>query len=496
MKLEKIFLVSILILAIVTIGAVSASEDISDDTITAIEPTDEIVSESVEQETTDEIVSESVEQEATDDGLNQAVGDGSSEETISDSVDKEDSTLELSQTVDETLAQENINSNEQLTATPNDIEIGFNDINGYTNAITTISSSGNRNGTFYVYLNGVKKLNYKITNGFLEKSVELSEYEEKFKSVVLVYPSDLNIKKSGTYSIKVSFKGDDYPTETTMAISSVSMLFCEINSQYEYMSTTETAPLTIDFPGVKSGTVKVYLVHYQEQNITYSKLLGSSKIVNGTASVKLSGLNTDYNSLLIKYSTNLGDGNMSYGILVRPNSKNVTVSVSPAVLYVGSKPVVKLTAKEPGWLRIFVDGKEKDFSDVSTKKYVISNLTAGKHTVKVVFIRYGSFYSKRFTITVKKLATKIIAKKKTFKVKTKVKKYTITLKSGKKLVKKVKVTLRVGKKTYKAKTNNKGKATFKITKLKKRGKYTATIKFVGTKKYKATRKKVKITVKK
>ena len=30
-----------------------------------------------------------------------------------------------------------------------------------------------------------------------------------------------------------------------MAISSVSMLFCEINSQYEYMSTTETAPLTI-----------------------------------------------------------------------------------------------------------------------------------------------------------------------------------------------------------------------------------------------------------
>ena len=218
MKLEKIFLVSILILAIVTIGAVSASEDISDDTITAIEPTDEIVSESVEQE-------------ATDDGLSQAVVDESNEETISDSVDKEDSTLELSQTVDETLAQENINSNEQLTATPNDIEIGFNDINGYTNAITTISSSGNRNGTFYVYLNGVKKLNYKITNGFLEKSVELSEYEEKFKSVVLVYPSDLNIKKSGTYNIKVSFKGDDYPTETTMAISSVSMLFCEINSQ-------------------------------------------------------------------------------------------------------------------------------------------------------------------------------------------------------------------------------------------------------------------------
>ena len=44
--------------------------------------------------------------------------------------------------------------------------------------------------------------------------------------------------------------------------------------------------------------------------------------------------------------------------------------------------------------------------------------------------------------------------------------------------------LKVGGKTYKATTNSKGKATFKITKLKKKGKYTATIKYAGSKLWK------------
>ncbi len=100
------------------------------------------------------------------------------------------------------------------------------------------------------------------------------------------------------------------------------------------------------------------------------------------------------------------------------------------------------------------------------------------------------------TPTVTKKTTKITAAKKTFKAKTKTKKYTITLKSGKAAVKKVRVTLKVGKKTYKATTNSKGKATFKITKLTKKGKYTAKITFAGNSAYKATSKKVKITVKK
>ncbi len=98
-------------------------------------------------------------------------------------------------------------------------------------------------------------------------------------------------------------------------------------------------------------------------------------------------------------------------------------------------------------------------------------------------------------IVTKKVA-KIIAAKKTFKAKTKTKKYTITLKSGKTAIKKAKVTLKIKGKTYKATTNAKGKATFKITKLTKKGKYTAKINFAGNSVYKEVTKKVKITVKK
>ena len=65
-----------------------------------------------------------------------------------------------------------------------------------------------------------------------------------------------------------------------------------------------------------------------------------------------------------------------------------------------------------------------------------------------------------------------------------------------KALKKAKVTLKVKGKTYKATTNSKGKATFKITKLTKKGKYTATIKYKGNAYYNAISKKVKITVKK
>ena len=96
-----------------------------------------------------------------------------------------------------------------------------------------------------------------------------------------------------------------------------------------------------------------------------------------------------------------------------------------------------------------------------------------------------------------KVATKIVAKKKAFKAKVKTKKYTITLKTkAGKVIKKVKVTLKIKGKTYKATTNAKGKATFKIKKLTKKGKYTAKIKFAGNKNFKASSKNVKITVKK
>ena len=62
-------------------------------------------------------------------------------------------------------------------------------------------------------------------------------------------------------------------------------------------------------------------------------------------------------------------------------------------------------------------------------------------------------------------------------------------------MKKVKRTLKVNKKTYSAKTNAKGQATFKMTKLNKKGTFTAVITYKGSANYNKVTKKVKITVK-
>ena len=129
----------------------------------------------------------------------------------------------------------------------------------------------------------------------------------------------------------------------------------------------------------------------------------------------------------------------------------------------------------------------------------VATLVPKTYTATVKFAGDDAYLASSVSpkVVVSKAKPKITAKAKTFKVKVKTKKYTVTLKNNKgKVMKKVKLTLKVGKKTYKATTNSKGKATFKITKLTKKGKYTATVKFAGSKYYKALSKKVKVTVKK
>ena len=104
--------------------------------------------------------------------------------------------------------------------------------------------------------------------------------------------------------------------------------------------------------------------------------------------------------------------------------------------------------------------------------------------------------TKSVTVTVNKAAPKLTAAKKTFKKSVKTKKYTVTLKTNQnKVMKSVWVTLNVNKKNLKVKTNAKGQATFKITNLNKKGTFTATVKYAGNSYYKAVTAKPKITVK-
>ena len=120
------------------------------------------------------------------------------------------------------------------------------------------------------------------------------------------------------------------------------------------------------------------------------------------------------------------------------------------------------------------------------------------YTVKVTFdgnANYGGS-SKSITIMVKKATPKLTAKAKTFKKSAKTKKYTVTLKDNQnKVMKNTKVSIKVNKKVYTAKTNAKGQATFKITKLTKKGKYGAVVTYNGNKYYGKVVMKTKIIVK-
>ena len=130
---------------------------------------------------------------------------------------------------------------------------------------------------------------------------------------------------------------------------------------------------------------------------------------------------------------------------------------------------------------------------------------ANKYTCAPCYLgntTYDATFASSMLTVVKKPIT-ITAAAKSYKATTKTKKYTVTLKTikGSSADGKIylspgkKVTINVNGKTYTAKTNAKGQATFKITKLTKKGKFTATIKFAGDNTYNATSKKVKITIK-
>ena len=100
-------------------------------------------------------------------------------------------------------------------------------------------------------------------------------------------------------------------------------------------------------------------------------------------------------------------------------------------------------------------------------------------------------------VVVVKATPKLTLTTKTYKAKLKIKKYTIALKDNNgKTIKKAKLTLKIKGKTYKAITNAKGQATFKIAKLTKKGTYKASVKFAGNSYYKAIAKSVRIVVKK
>ena len=204
--------------------------------------------------------------------------------------------------------------------------------------------------------------------------------------------------------------------------------------------------------------------------------------VTKTVAIKINKENIKFVAKNVKYIINYGK---YYSVTVKDSKGNVVAGKKVSFVLKGKK-IGTVTTNAKGIARIKLTAKTLKKAKAGTKKLVI----------KFSGDSFYNAFSKTVKVTIKKEKTKIVAKKKTFKRALKTKKYSIKLKNSKgKVLKKTRVYLKVKGKTFKAKTNRKGKATFKIKNLKKKGKFRAKITFKGTKYYLKSTKKVYLRIK-
>ena len=393
---------SIFILAIMAIGAVSASEDISDD-VAAIEPADEVVTEAVAEEPSDELEVKSI-------------------------------------------GEENLDS-DMLGADEDEIRNSFEvNISEDTREIS-IHPKKSLDGTLGILVNDEEK-----------KRCPFNVYQ-----YVYVYFYDFGFYEfaSGLYTVKVNYIGNDGQTNVTVAQKTIPYLRLGFDEPDMYMDSDEIVNFTLKLPDVNSGNITLY--SYNDN--TVGAELGSADIINNAASIKLSGLPVGFNRFFIKFSTDIVDGNTSISFYVCENTENVAVSV-PAEIIQGDKSIVTVKSNETANAFIIVDGNITKYSDVSSVSHAIPSLSVGTHTVRVVFVinpGYSSpFYSKTFNVIVKADQSNIVAKD--YSAYYNKGTYSITVYgTDGKVASGVSVVFKInGKKIATVKTNSKGVAKIKI----------------------------------
>lgn len=235
----------------------------------------------------------------------------------------------------------------------------------------------------------------------------------------------------------------------------------------------------------------------------------TAKVQNNTAEFSIANLNAG------KYTATLSYADADYGAtenldfsIVKNNATiaaktksfvinyaykyNIVLKDTKGKLLTGKKVIFVLNGRTIG----SATTNSKGIATFKITSKMLKTAKAGKRNL-IIKLNDKNFNaaSKTVKLTINKEKTKLAAKNKIFKRTVKTKKYAVILKNSKgKAVKKMKVIIKVKGKIYTAKTNSKGKATFKITKLTKKGTFKATLKFKTTKYYKGCSKKVKIIV--
>ena len=292
----------------------------------------------------------------------------------------------------------------------------------------------------------------------------------------------------GTYTVTAINPVNNEQKQFKLVIDKANSAISLVSSQNNGIVTL-TATLT---PAAATGNV-VFNVNGEDK---------TAAVKNGKATLTLSDLDPGDYAVTASYN---GDKNLNVS-----SSNTVTFNVAEVYPILTADPVTKTYGTSTKLVVNLVDSKGNAIANADVSVVIgsatkhIKTDSNGQATMTIslkpaTYTANITYLDAQTTakINVKKATPKLTAKAKTFKKSLKTKKYTITLKTNtNKVMINTKVTLKVNGKTYKATTNSKGKATFKITKLTKKGKFNAVIKFAGNSYYKMVTKTIRITVKK
>ena len=305
--------------------------------------------------------------------------------------------------------------------------------------------------------------------------------------------------KYGSHLIKAEYKSGNYITSNDTHTISVeranaTVAISNITAYYNRQVTISADVFSNGNP-VCEGTVTFYINGAQITSVNVAD--GHASFVYTFQDVGLANVSAAFND---------SDNYMPSEDMKEVNVEKMPTAITSSSINVAYNAGGYLTAtlKDANGnpltgMSVLINNKASTTDSKGQVKYSANGLVPKTYTMSVVFAGNDKYAksSASAKIVVKKASSKLTLSKKTYKAKLKTKKYAVTLKDGKgKAIKKAKLTLTIKGKKYKATTNSKGKATFKITKFTKKGKFTATVKFGGTKCYNKVSKNVKITIKK
>ena len=254
---------------------------------------------------------------------------------------------------------------------------------------------------------------------------------------------------------------------------------------------TNELVFTVNFEGTKSSSFDKYYTLpndiFQPGTYVMKAIRKSDGYLMDNAYLEVNAMSANY------YSVNVQDTKMYYA-----TGGDICMVIKPPAFRSNCKYDFHVEIRDSSENLVLKSNRMYSFKPDTSAKFKIKPATLKPGNYVIIIVNTGSGVMDYATLKVLpgKATPKLVVAKKTFKKSIKTKKYTISLKdNNNKVMKNTKVTLKINKKTYTAKTNSKGKATFKIKKLTKKGKYNVVVTYKGNKYYNKVTKKTKIIVK-